>query len=150
MIKELWTISASDYCLSAEDGVAHDRNGDAYPVGDDYDTMAEALEALHEIAEGEKPEVSATRYGIGAITRTVYEVTGYRWDTDDEGDYREPGRYLDADGNEQEIGWRSPAYVLDVLDSCPELRERWRRCMRSYCEFLDYEADDYEVMADER
>lgn len=42
----------------------------------------------------------------------------------------------------------SPAYVLDVLDLHPEVKDAWNRAKEDYWKFLDYEANGFGCFTD--
>lgn len=79
-------------------------------------------------------DVTPTRYGIGSVERSTYEITCSALDEDGE------PVYLDADG-EETCEVPGPADV-DALEHRPDVRRAWDEALDSYCRWLDYQDFD--------
>ncbi|WP_432316516.1 hypothetical protein [Collinsella aerofaciens] len=89
-------------------------------------------------AANDSVEVCRTRYGIGSITRPVYDVCA--WCKDGDGGFMT----CDLDGNASS----DSVFKLDVLDLHPEYLEAWNKAKGEYYTFLDYESDTFPQVAD--
>lgn len=111
----------------------HGWDRDPDEVGE-FSTLAEAKAKVAEWAKTDKVEVaSAGRYGIGSITRPVYEIEA--WYEDENGETV----YCDENGEPAD----DTAEIVDVLDLHPDIEQAWDKAKREYYGFLDYERDDF-------
>ena len=99
----------------------------------EYTTLGDAMEKAREWALQDTIETHETRYGIGSMTRPVYEVSA--WTEDEDGNFFTCNSHGEPSDH--------PAYVLDVLNLHPEYIEAWNKAKADYWKFLDYEADGY-------
>lgn len=134
------TSTAEKYMITARQYTRQmqgDRDEDsAAPCDDDYIADADSVEEARRIIANlgddyHDVEVRRTRYGIGSVTRWVFEVA--RLVPDDDGD-----------------GWEdaAPVEVVDVLDERPDIRRAWESCKHDFYAFLDYKAEGYDQVAD--
>lgn len=84
----------------------------------DFDTLEEAKAMVEKYAKADKVETHRTRYGIGSITRPVYEVC----------------KWAESEEDEDEV-----VYKLDVLDLHREYADAWEKAKKAFWKFLDYE-----------
>lgn len=130
---DTYMISARQYILQMQG----DREEDsAAPCDDDHITDARSIEEarriIAELGDGyHDVEVKRTRYGIGSVTRWVFDIS--RLVPDEDGD-----------------GWdeAEPVDCVDVLDERPDVRLAWESCKRDFYDFLDYQGDGYDQIAD--
>lgn len=104
----------------------------------EYFTLGDAMEKAREWALRDKIETHETRYGIGSMTRPVYEVNA--WTKDEDGEFF----VCDSHGEPSD----HPAYILDVLDLHPEYKAAWDRAKADYWGFLDYDGDSFGCFTD--
>lgn len=107
-------------------------------LADEFTTLGDAMEKARQWALEDAIETHATRYGIGSLTRPVYEINA--WTADEDGDMFT----CNSKGEPSD----SPAYVLDVLDLHPEVKDAWNRAKEDYWKFLDYEANGFGCFTD--
>lgn len=117
--REITTIMEGD---REED---HGWDRDPMELGD-FATLREAEAKAREYAAKDSVETHPTRYGIGSMTRPVYEIETWN---DDESE---------------------TVYQLDVMELHPEYRKAWDKAKADYYKWLDYEDCDegYGTLAD--
>ena len=130
---DTYMITARQYTLQMQGGREEDS---AASCDDDYiadaPSVEEARRIIAELGDGyHDVEVKRTRYGIGSVTRWVFDVS--RLVPDEDGD-----------------GWdgAEPVDCVDVLDERPDVRRAWESCKRDFYGFLDYQGDGYDQVAD--
>lgn len=130
---DTYMVTARQYTLQMQGDRAEDS---AAPCDDDYiadaPSIEEARRIIAELGDGyHDVKVRRTRYGIGSVTRWVFDVS--RLVPDEDGD-----------------GWgdTEPVDCVDVLDERPDVRRAWESCKRDFYSFLDYEGDGYDQVAD--
>lgn len=125
-ITKPYMITSRSHTLHLEGDRVEDtpENCDADYISDaaSVDEARSAIERLedsyHEIS------VSATRHGIGSVTRLVFDI-----------DHLIPSE----DGEEWDHGEFMES--IDVLDEYPTVKRAWELCIGSFHDFLDYESD---------
>ena len=101
-------------------------------------SLDEAIERAQKWALEDDVETHSTRYGIGIMSRPVYEI--FAWTKDENDDFFT----CDMNGEPSLLS----VYILDVLDLHPEYKEAWNMAKKDYLLFLDYSGDGYGYFID--
>lgn len=97
----------------------------------EYKTLDEAVEAVKAYLASDSVEVHDTKHGFGSVTFTRYQIERFAYD-------EEEGWFLcDENGNPTD----DAAYLLDGLDTRPEINAAWNKAQKSYWNWLDYKQD---------
>lgn len=125
-ITKPYMITSRSYTLHLEGDRVEDtpENCDADYISDaaSVDEARSAIERLedsyHEVS------ISATRHGIGSVTRLVFDIE--RLIPSEDGEEWDGGELMDS---------------IDVLNEYPAVKRAWELCKSSFYGFLDYESD---------
>lgn len=127
-----------DHQLSTIDGSESDgapEGGCESQFYEDFATLEEAVARMKEKAKKDKiAVVTGGRYGIGTITRNVYEVVASMPD--------EYGELIVCSYDGKPYEEEESPERLDVLDLHPEMRSAWQKALDSHYAWLDYRDDD--------
>lgn len=135
-----YAVVAEEYLLSMQGDRVEDTTKlgepDEYGV---YSTLEEAVAKVEElVADPSNVKVYAQKRGIGAIEHRVYHVMAYVYD-----EQEDEWLPCDQNGEQDEWGGVDSLHYHDCLDDRPELKEAWRKAVKGYHAYLDYEEDGY-------
>lgn len=135
-----YAVVAEEYVLSMQGDRAEDvtKLGEPEECGT-YLTLQEAVARTEELAaDSANVKLHDHRRGIGCIEHRVYYVMAQMYDEEED-------EWLpcDQNGEQDEWGGAESLHYHDTLDDYPELKEAWRKAVKGYHAYLDYEADGY-------